>query len=163
MSLPPGPRPPTPAEAGVLTQPKPCGECAACCKLVFVTEPSKPAGYQCLWTLAGPLDERWRPDRAGFLLQAGRVEGEVEIVVDPDRPDSWRLQPYYSQIKLISDVGRGGAPRVLVLTQGRVIVVFPETDIDLGPPNGMPNISWGYEMQDGRPWPYARYAQPDET
>jgi hypothetical protein len=189
MSLPPSPRPPprqpSPAEAGVLTQPKPCGECSACCKILPVRELNKPAGvwcnhvvqghgcgiyadrpnicrgYQCLWTVTAPLDERWRPDRAGFVLQPGAIEGEVEVVVDPDRPDAWRREPYYSQIKQISDVGRGGAPRVLVYTQGHVIVVFPETDIDLGRPNGMPNIAWGYEMQDGRPWPYARYTYPD--
>jgi hypothetical protein len=120
-------------------------------------------GYQCLWTLASVLDERWRPDRAGFVLQPGAIEGEVEVRVDPDRPDAWRREPYYSGIKQMSDAFRGGAPRVLVFEQGRVIVVFPETDIDLGPPTGLPNIVWGYEMQDGQLWPYAYYAHPDPS
>jgi hypothetical protein len=170
---------------GVLSAPKSCGECSLCCKLLGIAELSKVPGvwcshvihgrgcgvyadrpescrsYQCLWTLAAPLDERWRPDRAGFVLSTGRVEGEVLILVDPDSPDAWRREPYYSQIKRMSDAFRGGAPRVLVQTQGRVIVVFPETDIDLGPPTGLPNIVWGYEERDGRLQPYAHFAPPD--
>jgi hypothetical protein len=185
MSLPPAPRQPTPEEVGVLSTPKSCGDCSLCCKLLGIAELGKVPGvwcnhvadrrrcgiyadrppscraYQCIWTLAAPLDERWRPDRAGFVLSTGRVDGEILVMVDQETPDAWRREPFYSQIKRMSDVFKGGAPRVLVQTRGRVIVVFPEVDIDLGPPNGMPNIEWGYEERDGRLQPFAHFAEPD--
>lgn len=186
MSLPEVPRPfmrqPTPEEIGVLTTPKTCGECSLCCKVLNIDELEKPMGvwcrhfakgvgcgiyadrpevcrgYQCTWTWAAPLDERWRPDRAGFMIHPGPVASEVEIVVDPSRPDAWRKEPYYSTIKRWSDRATASITRVIVRTRGRVIVVFAETEIDLGPPNGMPFIQWGYERKDGRVLPYARFA-----
>src|SRR5436190_7565495 len=96
MSSPEAPRPhagqPTPADVGVLAAPKPCGDCSLCCKILDIPELEKPGGvwcrhfakgrgcgvhadrpqvcrgYQCTWTWTAPLDERWRPDRAGFLI-----------------------------------------------------------------------------------------------
>jgi hypothetical protein len=175
----------TPAELGVLSEPKACGECGLCCKVLEFPELKKPRDvwcrhfvkgegcgvhadrpqscrdYQCTWTWAAPLDARWRPDRAGFVLHPGPNPSEVEIVVDPGRPDAWRSEPYYSQIKQWADPRNLSITRIIVRTGGRLIVVFAEADIDLGlpPPNDtMPYIHWGYEMRDGRLQPYARFA-----
>ena len=173
-------------QAGVRTAPKPCGECSLCCKILKIAEFEKAPGvwcshvlkgkgcaihghverpaichdYHCTWTMADPLDDRWRPDRAGFLLNPGPVDSEIWIVVDSTRPDAWRREPYHSQIKRWSEPSNPTISRVLVLLRGRAIVVFPETDIDLGPPpsDPMPPIDSGYEMRDGRMQPYARYA-----
>lgn len=174
---------PTPAQVGVRTEPKPCGDCSLCCKVMDVAVMQKPMGfwcrqfrkgarctiyadrpqvcqdYQCTWTLADPLGEEWRPDRAGFVLHPGPVGSEVEIVVDPGRPDAWRREPYYSMLKRWSDRRQSASiTRVIVRTRSRVIVVFPEEDIDLGPANGMPYIQWGYENVDGVAKPYARFS-----
>ncbi len=170
----------------VLAQPKPCGDCSLCCKVFKVPELDKPKGvwcrhfvkgtgcgvhatrppvcrnYQCVWTLAAPLDEQWRPDRAGFVINPLPVATEMELVADPGRPDDWRREPYYSQIKRWANRDAGPLTRVLVFIQERVIVVFPETEIDLGPSTGLPNIDSGYEWRDGRLRPYARYAKADD-
>ncbi len=153
-----------------------------CCKLLDIAELEKPRGvwcrhfakgggcgvyadrpgvcqaYQCTWTWAGPLDESWRPDRAGFLIHPGRNASDVEIVVDPGRPDAWRREPYYSQIKHWSNRENVSVRRVLVRTRGRVIVVFPEAEIDLGLCESAPNVQAGYEIKDGRLQPFARFA-----
>jgi hypothetical protein len=47
---------------------------------------------------------------------------------------------------------------VLVRTRGRVIVIFPEEEIDLGTPDGKPGIHSGYEEKDGKLQPFARFA-----
>ena len=176
----PAAREPTPAEVGVLATPKACGECSLCCKVLAIEELQKQGGllcqhvrsgkgcgiyaerpqvcrvYQCSWSWAGPLDERWRPDRAGFLLHPGLEASHVDIVVDPERPDAWRREPYYSQIKQWSDRRNPAITRVLVTMPGHIIVVFPECEIDIGPP-GKPIIYSGYAMKDGRMQPYAYF------
>jgi hypothetical protein len=174
----------TAAEAGVLTAPKPCADCSLCCKVLAIPELQKTGGvwchhiamsrgcsiyadrptscrnYQCVWTLTGPLDERWRPDRAGFLIHPTPVASEIEIIADPDRPDAWRREPYYAQIKQWSDRSNGAITNLLVRAGGRIFVVFPETEIELGgPPSGASVfITSGYETRDGRRQPFARFA-----
>ncbi len=166
----------------MLVKPKPCGDCGLCCTVLDIAELQKPSdavcrhfakgrgcsihsdrpnacrSYQCIWTLAGPLGGQWRPDRAGFLLTPTADPSHVEILVDPARPDAWRSEPYYSQFKQWSHQAHPDISRVLVRSRGRMIVVFPEADIDLGPPNGMRHIEWGYEEKDGRIQPFARFA-----
>lgn len=89
-----------------------CGGCTACCKLMGVTELSKPPGvwcahckkgvgcgvyedrptgcrdFECLW-LASAMPEEMRPDRAKVVF-GGTTDGTRSVVyVDPATPDHW--------------------------------------------------------------------------
>lgn len=175
---------PPPSEVvGLRAEPKACGDCTLCCKVLGIGPNGKEAGvlcqfaqpgggcgvherrpdncraYQCIWTWADPLDITWRPDVAGFLLSPRPDPAEVQVVVDPANPDAWRREPYYSQIRQWSDPRAGPISRVLVRTHGRVMVLFPEAEIDLGPPNDPHfQVQSGYESRDGRDIPFARFA-----
>ena len=175
-------RQPTPEEVGVRSQPKPCGGCTVCCKVLGIGEAGKEPGilcslalprggcgvhtrrpqncadYQCLWTWAEPLDASWRPDVAGFLLNQRPDPAELEVVVDPDRPDAWRLEPYHSQIRQWADPRNGSITRVLVRTRGQVKVVFPDAEIDLGLPNhpGF-QVQSGFQFGESGMRPFARF------
>ena len=83
---------PTAEEVGVRNEPKACAGCTLCCTVLGIgpdgkapgapcpyvqtgqgcgihpTRPDNCRAYQCIWTLADPLDITWRPDVAGFLL-----------------------------------------------------------------------------------------------
>ena len=161
-------------------QPRPCGECGLCCKLIAVGEIGKPAGrwcqhftigkgcsiyserpracqsYQCIWTMMHSFGEEWRPDRAKFLMDAG--PDQIVICPDPGTPDAWRREPFYSRIRALSARTRQPFALVLVRQRGRMIVVFPETEIDLGPEQPDMEVQSGYEFVAGRPVPYARFA-----
>lgn len=105
--------------------------------------------------------EEWRPDRAKFLMDAG--EGQIVICPDPGTPDAWRREPFYSRIKALSSRASRPFTMVLVRQRGRMIVVFPETEIDLGPERPDMEIRSGYEVREGRPVPYAYFrARPAE-
>lgn len=160
--------------------PRPCGECSLCCKLMAIDELKKPANrwcahvaigkgcriyderpaacrsYQCVWTMMRGFDDAWRPDRAKFMMDAG--ESQLIICCDPAAPDAWRREPYYSRLKALSSRRARPFTLVLVRLRGRIIVVFPETEIDVGPERPELKIQSGYEMRDGRPVPFARYA-----
>ena len=59
---------------------------------------------------------------------------DVSLVhVDPSRPDSWRAEPYYSEIKSWSVHALAEKQLVGVCIKNRVIVIFPDRDVDLGP------------------------------
>lgn len=161
-----------------------CGTCNMCCKLFSLPELSKPAGvwckhcvpgsangckiydarpamcqeFRCVWILTPALGPEWRPDAAGFVMRVNG--GRMLIDVEPARPDAWRRQPYYNQFKQWSRRGGERTLTVIVQTPRHTYVVFPETDIELGPSGETARIRSGYRMQNGKLMPYAHFAEP---
>ena len=160
---------------------KPCGECSLCCRLLDAPELEKPPGlwcrhhlhgqgcgihavrpdlcraFQCQWSLSPAVDEAWRPDRCHFILWA-QVDGQLLADVDPDFPDAWRAEPFYSQLKSWSAPGR---LQVIVRIDKHMFMLFPEADIDMGLQQMEKEIDWGYRTNfDGRRAPYARFVEP---
>jgi len=160
-----------------------CGTCNMCCKLFSIADLGKPAWawcehclpgsskgckiydtrpqmcreFKCVWILTPTLGPEWRPDTAGFVL---RVNGARMLVdVEAARPDAWRRQPYYNQFKLWSR--RDGEPMltVIVNTPRHTYVVFPETDVELGPGGEHTKIRSGYREEGGRLMPFAHFAE----
>ena len=162
---------------------KACGACSLCCKVMAITALEKPAGvwcrhfakgqgctihaslpgecsrFQCYWSISEGLGEEWKPDRSRLVLWSNK-EGRVIVEVDPAAPAAWRQQPYYGQLKTWCDRRRPLPLQVLVHTGGRMIVLFPETDIDLGPLVPGAPVEAGYTYQAGREVPFARWGTP---
>jgi hypothetical protein len=165
---------------------KPCGDCSLCCKVLRINVLDKPAGqwcrhfakgtgcsvhsaspvecqrFQCLWTISQGLDETWRPDRAKLVLWSD-APGRLIVDVDPALPGGWRLAPYYAQLKAWSDRDRPTPLEVLVRAAGRLWVIFPEADIDLGLLRTDASIDSGYRLEAGRKIPYAVYVASPST
>ncbi len=166
----------------VFVTPRPCGACSYCCNLYPIVQLEKPAhawcrhraegvgcsihatrpevcrDFQCLWTFAAPLDERWRPDQCRFVMRPGVAE-EVVIDVDPADPGAWRREPFYGQIKAWSTRREPPHRIFIVRAGGRAAVVFPEGEVDLGPEQVDTPIQSGYVLRDGRQQPFAHYGR----
>ena len=108
------------------------------------------------------LDERWRPDNSKFILSVS--QGQLIIQCDTGSPNAWRREPYYAQIKKWSERHSRNYTTVIVRTRGRMVFVFPEADIDVGPyAEGVP-VDSGYQLSGGKMIPYARYvAAPQKS
>ena len=153
---------------------KSCGECGMCCKLLAIAAIEKPAdrwcpnfkrgcgcgiyesrpaacaGFECLWLESEKLDDRWRPDKARFVMYTEQDGRRLRVVVDPAHPMAWKQEPYYSRLKAMSQRAYDGH-ELLISVGDRRIVVFPDQDADLGviDPDRHKIIS-GYATQDGR-------------
>ena len=160
---------------------RPCGDCSLCCKVVGIAALDKPAGrwcphvsqgtgcsihaeapaecrgFHCFWALEVLNADEWRPDRCQFVVWTNNPK-RIIVDVDGDHPDAWRRDPYYRQIKTWSDRRSATPIEVLVRVRGGMIVIFPETEIDLGPYDLSKRIVSGYRDVDGRPAPFAEYA-----
>lgn len=176
------PRPPDPDRDIGPENPRPCGDCDLCCRLLEVKALGKAAGercrhlvagvgcsihasrpeqcssFQCQWTVSPLLGDEWRPDRANFLIWA-QAEGQIIVEVDPDHPDAWRAAPYYNNLRNWS------APpvnlQVLVRAADQVFMVFPEADVAMGPLQPDKPMTWGYQLRyDGKRVPYAYFGEP---
>ena len=158
-----------------------CGPCGMCCKLmaiptlrkpahawcpkfvrgkgcgIYDTRPHECAEFMCVYLLADDLPEAWRPDKAKFVVWSGREARRLIVEVDPANPMAWKREPYYAQLRAWADRNVPEPLEVTVRIGERVIVLFPEGEIDLGAAQPRP-IESGYELRDGRRTPYARYA-----
>jgi len=144
-----------------------------CCKLLRIEELQKPAGdwcvhvvrgkgcgiyenrpgpcraFRCYWLLQPKLDDAWRPDRAGFLLR-DVGSGVLLVEVEPSKPDAWKRQPYYAQLKRWSQQTLAGQGMVVVKVRGAATVILPDADLAVGRVEDSDNISVGYEAHLGR-------------
>jgi hypothetical protein len=133
-----------------------CGSCTLCCKVMAITQLAKPAGKWCehckvgagcgiyeerpaecrifhcgylVWEHAG---EHWNPTRSKMVV-ATEESGRVWILVDPARPDAWRREPFYRDIKLWAKWAADARQQLLIHSAGRTIAVLPDQEVDLGP------------------------------
>jgi hypothetical protein len=166
-------------------EPRQCEDCSLCCKVIGIAELHKPAGqwcvnfrkgarctvygfhpneckgFQCYWTIVHQLGPEWRPDRCKLVLWSNQ-DLRIIVDVDDDHPDAWRREPFYSGMKSWTDPKLEHPLQVLVRVRGRMIVLFKDEDIDLGPYDSRNSVDSGYERRGGELRAFARYvpAQP---
>jgi len=166
---------------------KTCGTCSLCCKLLDIHELEKPAGvwcqharpgkgcaihghhpgvcqaFRCWWLDEPQAADNWKPEKCGFLIR--EAEKHLMIIdVEASRADSWKREPYYGQIKRWSKSAQTGEGLVTVRCNGRVTVVFPEADLDIGAaPTTEDALTVGYVLHNGQRRPVARVARADGT
>ena len=138
------------------TEPRRCGTCTLCCKLLTIPEFGNPSGqwcphcvqgrgctlypdwpnacraFQCGYLMWPELGEHWRPSRSKLVVALKPDGMEIVIHVDPGFPNAWRAEPYYSEIRSMARDAERAAYTIFVQIGRRIIVVFPDGEDDLG-------------------------------
>jgi uncharacterized cysteine cluster protein YcgN (CxxCxxCC family) len=135
-----------------------CGECSLCCKLLHIQAFDKPVGvwcahcapgrggctiyetrpaecrnFHCSWLTSPALGPEWRPNKCKmFLRQEGNL---IAVHVDPSDPTAWRREPFFQQLKALASRAAGTKQQVAVYIKNRVIVIFPNKEVDVGTMN----------------------------
>jgi hypothetical protein len=133
-----------------------CGSCTLCCKLMFVPELNKPADvmcsyaaagkgctiherrpgfchqYFCGWRLDPNIDALWKPEISGFLLSINLYYGALMVMVDPERPLAWKMQPYHGRLREWSARAFKENKRIVAMVAGEATVVLPDRDVPIG-------------------------------
>lgn len=139
-----------------------CGDCGMCCKLmgvaaidkaphawcghyrkgagcgIYVDRPKACADFACYWLNAPNLDDRWRPDRARFILHRENDGQALVVEVDPAWPDAWRKAPFHDTFKAWAARGAAQGLTLNVLVGRRGFTILPDRDIDHGLVREMP-------------------------
>ena len=133
-----------------------CGACTLCCKVLSIRELGKPGGdwcrhcdirrgcgiyddrpsecrtFHCGYLTWPMTDERWFPARCKMVIASELGGKRVAIHVDPGRPNAWREQPYYDEIKHWARQAASHGQQVVVGIGKRAIVILPDREVDLG-------------------------------
>jgi hypothetical protein len=140
-----------------LVEGRSCNGCTLCCKLLAIAELGKPRAiwcthcdvrtgcrihgshpaecrdFYCGYLTNRDVDESWRPTRSKMVLAYDEQHApRLSIHVDPARPDVWRQEPYYAQIKRWAAAAAARRGQVIVWQGRRTIAVLPDRDKDLG-------------------------------
>jgi hypothetical protein len=135
---------------------KSCGRCTLCCKVMAVDSLDKPAGawcthclqssgcaiyearpndcriYMCDWLLSPELGPEWRPDKARFVLETADGGRNTYVNLDPQRPDAWRREPYYSFLKTLALRMPRTGRQILIRNGWHITALLPDEEVDLG-------------------------------
>ena len=77
------------------------------------------------------MGPEWQPSICKMFINFEKDTIRISVHVDPGHPTAWRREPYYSQFKQWSR--RFTGQKILVVfVKRRVIVVLPDSDVDLG-------------------------------
>ena len=119
-----------------------CDGCTLCCKVIGIKELNKPQGQWCTHCEAGvgckiyatkpgecgtficgflcepELGEEWRPSRSKIVLTTEMGGRRIVAHIDPQRPDAWMQEPYYSALKQWARDGQRGGGEVLIDING---------------------------------------------
>ena len=133
-----------------------CGSCKLCCKVLSIVELQKPKdqwcrhceigrgckiyedrpdecrNFYCGYLTSPDLKDHWFPATSKLVVVSELDGARVAIHVDPGRPHAWREEPFYSEIKQLSEFGAEQNHQVVVTIARRAIVIFPDRDVDLG-------------------------------
>ncbi|MFV0279458.1 MAG: hypothetical protein ACK5JM_01700 [Rhodoblastus sp.] len=144
------------AGQGAQTFKRQCGTCNLCCKLydtpvvespagvwcrhcqpgkgcdIWETRPDQCRAFFCNWIMLDWLGDEWKPDVAKFIFTLDRASGYLQFQVDPQNPEAWKREPYYSQIKTWAIEGLSRARCTLVFVGKAVTLILPDGDEALG-------------------------------
>jgi hypothetical protein len=85
-----------------------------------------------LW-LSDPaeLGEEWKPDHSKIVLVAELEGNRIAAHVDPQRPDAWRREPYYSRFKEWAESAVPYRGQVVACIGRHMHMIFPEETLIL--------------------------------
>ena len=139
-----------------MTPARTCGTCTLCCKALEIEVLNKAPGVWCAHCKPGAgctiysrrprecgdffcdylknpeLGEEWKPSTSKIVVVSELADNRIAVYVDPQRPDAWRQEPYYSRLKQWARAAVPHRGQVLACVAGRTYVVFPDRDVDLG-------------------------------
>jgi hypothetical protein len=120
---------------------------------IHESRPAECRNFYCAWLASPTLGEDWRPSRSKLVL---RVESDGRLIavhVDPGDPAAWRREPYFQTLKRFAIKGADSGQQVIVYIRNRVIVIFPNKEVEVGTMNpGDHLVVREVRSANGRDW-----------
>jgi hypothetical protein len=134
-----------------------CDGCTLCCKIFAIPELAKPRhewckhcdvgkgckvyetrphtcrDFFCGYLLMPDLPEHWKPSRSRMVLTWESDANRMVINVDGGRPDAWKKEPYYAQIKKWAVAAVRSRGQILLWQGKEAFAILPNRDVFLGP------------------------------
>ncbi len=101
------------------------------CK-IYETRPPSCRLFYCQFLKEARFPDHWRPSRSRMVLIYNGDAMRLCVYVDTDRPDAWRKEPYYSELKTWARNGVASKTQIVVFVGDHLTVVLPDRDKVIG-------------------------------
>ena len=133
-----------------------CDGCTMCCKLlridafdkpksqwcvhcdigsgckIYEERPSECRDFNCGFLTEAHIGDHWKPAKSKMVIALASDGKRLTVFVDSDRPNAWRKEPFYSDIKKWARAAADNQGRVIVSQGSNVITVTPDGETNLG-------------------------------
>jgi hypothetical protein len=99
---------------------------------IYQSRPHSCKEFHCAFLILNILTEAWRPSKCKIVVAAELDGKRLAAHVDPSRPNAWKAEPYYGQLKRWARLAVQKRHQVLVYIGRRAIAILPGQDVDLG-------------------------------
>jgi hypothetical protein len=98
---------------------------------IYANRPTECHQFLCGYLTFSDLSEEWKPSRSQIVITTEVIRNDITFHVDPNYPDAWRREPFYSYMKQRAERVASQCGRVLVIVGRRSIMILPDRDVDL--------------------------------
>ncbi len=113
---------------------------------IYADRPQQCRDFNCQYLVEPAIGEHWRPTKSRMVIRTPPDGKGVAVHVDPTRPNAWRAETYYKDIKGWSKIAAERGQQFLVIVGERTFAILPDSDTDLG------NIAEGDLVWTGKEW-----------
>lgn len=90
---------------------------------VYAARPQLCRDFLCLWMTDPGVPEAWQPLRSKMLVyQQGP---QLTVLVDPDHPDIWKREPYFSDLNNWAETAGSRGDYVILFCNDSVVKIEP--------------------------------------
>jgi Fe-S-cluster containining protein len=93
---------------------------------IYETRPQECRDFFCGYRTDRTLGDEWKPSVSKFIMVPAYQQNRVMVHVDPDRPEAWRQEPYYSTLM---NLARKAAPhrgQVFIRIGAKTLLLTPQ-------------------------------------
>jgi len=99
---------------------------------IYARRPQDCRDYLCGYLRIADVPDHWEPRRSGMVIQISDDPAKIIVHADPDRPELWRIDPYYSDLKAWAALALEHEARVYVVVRAATTIILPDRHVDLG-------------------------------
>lgn len=99
---------------------------------IYETRPQTCRVFLCQWLMNEDWPHRLRPDITKTIITSDEHGLSMLALCDPANPLAWRREPTYSLLKSTARARWGSGFNVMARAGGRLWVIMPQEDRDLG-------------------------------
>lgn len=99
---------------------------------IYGAHPPTCQGFRCGWLVNQDFPAEARPDKSKVVLEIDSSGNRIIARCDPGHPLAWQRQPIYGQLKIWASRGWNAGQTVVAMTNRRLWLITPTTDIDAG-------------------------------
>jgi hypothetical protein len=99
---------------------------------IYASRPEECRVYLCEYLQNPDVSPAWYPKTSHMIIEVIEDRTKAHVYVDPDHPEVWRSEPFYSDLKDSAREALKFRCRLTVHVGRAQTIIFPDRDVEFG-------------------------------